>query len=113
MASARLSRRVEKVVAYPPLCEMSKLQRREFHERRGHLRGSAGEVAGGDPEGRGEPAEAAGRVGRVVLWRASSVAYGRLVNEEFESDDAKPECAVQGDRSKRREGRQPRGAGDD
>jgi hypothetical protein len=32
MASAALSRRVRKVVAYPPLCEMSDLQRREFHE---------------------------------------------------------------------------------
>jgi len=32
MASAALSRRVGKVVAYPPLCEMSDLQRREFHE---------------------------------------------------------------------------------
>jgi hypothetical protein len=32
MASAALSRRVRKVVAYPPLCEMSDLHRREFHE---------------------------------------------------------------------------------
>jgi hypothetical protein len=32
MASAELSRRVGKVVAYPPLCERSELQRREFHE---------------------------------------------------------------------------------
>ena len=32
MASAELSRRVEKVVAYPPLSEMSDPQRREFHE---------------------------------------------------------------------------------
>jgi len=32
MASAELSRRVEKVVGYPPLCDMSELQRREFHE---------------------------------------------------------------------------------
>ena len=32
MASAELSRHVEKVVAYPPLCDMSKQQRREFHE---------------------------------------------------------------------------------
>jgi hypothetical protein len=32
MASPALSRRVRKVVAYPPLCEMSDLQRREFHE---------------------------------------------------------------------------------
>jgi hypothetical protein len=32
MASAELSRRVRKVVGYPPVCEMSDLQRREFHE---------------------------------------------------------------------------------
>jgi hypothetical protein len=32
MASAALSRRVRKVGAYPPLCDMSAEQRREFHE---------------------------------------------------------------------------------
>ena len=32
MASVALSRRVEKVVAYPPLSELSDPQRREFHE---------------------------------------------------------------------------------
>jgi hypothetical protein len=32
MASADLSRRVEKVVGYPPLSELDDLQRREFHE---------------------------------------------------------------------------------
>jgi hypothetical protein len=32
MASAELSRRVEKVVGYPPLSEIGDLQRREFHE---------------------------------------------------------------------------------
>jgi hypothetical protein len=31
-ASAAPSRRVRKVVAYPPLCEMDDPQRREFHE---------------------------------------------------------------------------------
>ena len=31
MASTELSRRVEKIVGYPPLCEMSASQRREFH----------------------------------------------------------------------------------
>jgi hypothetical protein len=31
MASAELSCRVGKVVGYPPLCEMSDLQRRDFH----------------------------------------------------------------------------------
>jgi hypothetical protein len=32
MASADLSRRVGKAVGYPPLCELSDLQRREFYE---------------------------------------------------------------------------------
>ena len=32
MARTALSRRVRKSVAYPPLCDMSDLQRREFHE---------------------------------------------------------------------------------
>jgi hypothetical protein len=32
MASAELSHRVGKVLAYPPLCEMSDRQRREFQE---------------------------------------------------------------------------------
>jgi hypothetical protein len=32
MASADLSRRVEKVVGYPPLSEMGEPQRRDFHE---------------------------------------------------------------------------------
>ena len=32
IASADLSRRVEKFLGYPPLCEMGDLQRREFHE---------------------------------------------------------------------------------
>ena len=32
MASVELSRRVEKVVGYPPLIEMSGQTRREFHE---------------------------------------------------------------------------------
>jgi hypothetical protein len=34
MASAELSRRVVRVVRYPPLSEMCDLQRREFHEAR-------------------------------------------------------------------------------
>ena len=32
MASAELSRRVERVVGYPPLCELAAGQRRELHE---------------------------------------------------------------------------------
>jgi hypothetical protein len=59
MASADLSRRVEKVVGYPPLCEMDGSQRREFHEallEADAFEGSTRQVAGGDPQGRGEPA---------------------------------------------------------
>jgi hypothetical protein len=32
MASAELSRRIAKLVGYPPLCDMGDLQRREFQE---------------------------------------------------------------------------------
>ena len=32
MPTAELSGRVEKVVGYPPLCELDESQRREFHE---------------------------------------------------------------------------------
>jgi hypothetical protein len=32
MASVALSRRVGKLVGYPPLCEMDEAHRREFHE---------------------------------------------------------------------------------
>jgi hypothetical protein len=62
MASVALSRRVERVVGYPPLCDMGADQRREFHEallEADRLRGSAGEVAGGDRRGGAEPLEAA------------------------------------------------------
>jgi hypothetical protein len=48
MAGVELSRRVEKVVGYPPpLSEMGNLQRREFHEallEADKLRGSTREV---------------------------------------------------------------------
>jgi hypothetical protein len=32
LPSAGLSRRVEKLVGYPPLCDMDDFQRRELHE---------------------------------------------------------------------------------
>ena len=32
MASAELSRRVERLVGYPPLCDIDTHQQREFHE---------------------------------------------------------------------------------
>ena len=64
MASAELGRRVGKVVGYPLSSEMSDLQHREFHEvllEADTVERPAGQVAGGDPEGRAEPAEAPGR----------------------------------------------------
>ena len=54
MASAELSRRVERVVGYPRFVEMDAGQRREFHEAlldAGTFRGSDWEVAGGDRGG--------------------------------------------------------------
>ena len=68
MASAELTRRVEKVVHYPPLSELAADQRREFHEAlldAEQLRGPAGQVAGGDPQGRAEPARPSGRQKRL------------------------------------------------
>jgi hypothetical protein len=59
MASAELSRRVEKVVAYPPLCDMGAAQRREFHEAlldADSFAKSPREVAGSDPQARAESA---------------------------------------------------------
>jgi hypothetical protein len=69
LASAELSRRVYKVVGYPALSEMGDHQRREFHE--GSLEAESfedlpGEVAGGDLEGRAEPAEAAACPARLT-----------------------------------------------
>jgi hypothetical protein len=63
MASAELSRRAGKVVGYPPLVEMDDRQRREFHEAlldADSFDDLPGKVAGGDPRGGTEPAEAAG-----------------------------------------------------
>jgi hypothetical protein len=60
MASAELSRPVEKVVGYPPLSQLGDLQRREFHEallEAWQLRGSAWEVAGSGPDGGAHPAD--------------------------------------------------------
>jgi hypothetical protein len=68
MANTALSRRVEKIVAYPPLSEMSDLQRREFHKALldASLRRSGRQVAGGDPEGRAEPARPEDRRQRLI-----------------------------------------------
>jgi len=54
VASAELSRRVEKVVGYQPLSELGDLQRREFHEElleAGGFEDLPWEVAGSDPGG--------------------------------------------------------------
>ena len=70
MASADLSRRVEKVVGYPPLSDMSTRQRRDFHEAlldADTFEDLPGKWAGGDPQRRAEPAEAAACLGRLVL----------------------------------------------
>jgi hypothetical protein len=50
-ASAELSRRVEQIVGYPPLSEMSDLQRREFHEAL-----LSAEFFGGERAGERQPA---------------------------------------------------------
>jgi hypothetical protein len=68
MVSAELTRRVEKVVGYPPLSELSELQRREFHDallETATFEDLPPEVAGGDPGGGPEPAEAATRHWRL------------------------------------------------
>jgi hypothetical protein len=73
MASAELSRRVEKVVGYPPLSELSDPQRREFHEallEADSLEDPARQVAGGNSRGRAEPAEAARRHQRLARARS-------------------------------------------
>ena len=87
MASAELSRRVEKVVGYPPLSEMGADQRSEFQggaARGRRLRGPAWEVAGGGPGGGTEPAEAARgrpRLGVVERpWTSSKSASTALVD---------------------------------
>jgi hypothetical protein len=62
MASAELSRRVEKVVGYPPLSELSDVQRREFQEallEADTLEDLPGKWQCGDLGGGAEPAEAA------------------------------------------------------
>ena len=54
MANAELSRRVEKVVGYPPLVEMDDKQRRQFHEallETDTFERPTREVAGGDSQG--------------------------------------------------------------
>jgi hypothetical protein len=71
MASPELSRRVEKVVGYPPLSDMSTSQRREFHEALldDTFEDLLGKLAGGDPQGKGEPAEAGACLRRLVIGR--------------------------------------------
>ena len=56
MPSAELSRRVEKVVSYPPLCDMDEQQRRELHEALVDA-DSFEDLAGGNRPGGTESAE--------------------------------------------------------
>jgi hypothetical protein len=61
LVSVKLSRRVEKVVAYLPLSEMGERQRREFHEALldvDTFEDLTGQMAGGDPPSGAGPAEA-------------------------------------------------------
>jgi hypothetical protein len=54
MASAELSRRVEKVVGYPPLSELGDHRRRELHEAlldASTFEDLAGKWQGGDSQG--------------------------------------------------------------
>ena len=70
MPSAELSRRVEKIVGYPPLSEMSNGQRREFHEallEAATFEDLPGKWQGGDPDGGAEPAAAPRRYKRLGL----------------------------------------------
>jgi hypothetical protein len=65
MASAELSRLVEKVVGYPPLSELGDLQRREFHEALLEAAGFEdlpGKWQAANRGSRAEPAEAAHRM---------------------------------------------------
>ena len=96
MASADLSRRVQKVVGYPPLSDMSTRQRREVSRdaaRRRHLRGAAWQVAGGDPQRRGQPTEAAARLRRLPLRLGRPVAS--RMNRHAHPGDS---CACHGGR---------------
>ena len=101
MASADLSRRVEKVVGYPPVSEMGDLQRREFHEAL--LEAATFE----DLPGRWQAAilEAEQETGRscgsrtVVEWYPGGVDCGRYLPSVVEKansprgGDAKPEVS--------------------
>jgi hypothetical protein len=77
MASAELSRRVAKVAGYPPLSEMSAEQRREFHESlldADSFDDLPGKWRAAIIKGRAEPAEAAARVGSLLLSHRGPVS---------------------------------------
>ena len=76
MASVALSRRVEKVVGYPPLSEMNDQQRREFHESlldAASFEDLPGKWQAAILEAE-EPAEAAPRFEPLVLFERSLVS---------------------------------------
>jgi RTX calcium-binding nonapeptide repeat (4 copies) len=113
---SELSRRVEKVVGYPPLSEMGDYQRRQFHEAL--VDADSVEDLPGKWQAaiiKAESNRPKVRLVRDAWFPSSDAEFGRSssFNVELESDDAQPECASEGDRSKRRERGQPRGAGDD
>jgi hypothetical protein len=83
MPSAELSRRVGKVVGYPPLSDMGDLQRREFHEAL--LEAATFEDLPGKWQA-AIPAEAAGRherLARCLLARRRGVVFGRAQQPPF------------------------------
>jgi hypothetical protein len=104
MASADLSRRVEKVVGYPPLVDMDDRQRREFHEALldadsfedlvGTLQRSGevhrGAVTAGAPDSSTGPSERSESSGNVFgtsrpWWANTSLANGVLQGAPFAS----------------------------
>jgi hypothetical protein len=88
MASAELSRRVEKLVGYPPLTELSDQQRREFHEallEADSFEDLPGKWQAAILEGRAEPAEAVppAGVGSRSPSAPSSLCAGRRASKRL------------------------------
>jgi hypothetical protein len=96
MASAELRRRVEKVVGYPPLSEMSALQRREFHEAllddADSFEDLPGKWQAAIPQRRAERAEAAppAGVGSRSPSAPSGLCAGRRASKGFLSVSDEP-----------------------
>jgi hypothetical protein len=91
MASAQLSRRVEKVVGYPLLSELGDLQRREFHEAL--LEAGRFEDLPGKWQAAILKAESKGPKLRAIRWRyektaARSPSHVRLSIRKYEAHAA-------------------------